>query len=448
MSGTKASNAALWRDPWIAAALLVALVLRIAMARGGLWLDEAWSAVMSNHDNNHPLNSWWLQLVGLGASPLLARALSIACSAVSILPAATFAARRGAWAGRSAASLFALSPMLVLLGSEARGYAPAVLAAVVLIDQLDPTRDGPPPSPVRLAIIGFLGALGHLVMLPAVILVGVWLWLARAHWLEIWPALIASIAGAAIFIGPAYIQLGGLTIGSSLPFAWPGFGLALTELCRLTLGSAPLLLLLVGALVVPPRPARTDVTLWLTLGLGLPLAVLIFHPANSHISRYYILSTPALLWLLAVRVTALARTGQVATLLMAPVLLAMAVTDARLILVARAEPDLPVRRTASEHPGPTPILIGASRLSAMIVVAAAEQRVAVTVVGPACVPADYFLADLTDTAPPATYSHCGTAWALVDYRLRPYPDGSGWALYRRTGLPAPGAVASGPRPAL
>ena len=69
-----------WRDPWILAALGIALALRLAMARGGLWLDEAWSVAMAHeaanpiavitgihHDNNHPLNSWWLQLVGLGA---------------------------------------------------------------------------------------------------------------------------------------------------------------------------------------------------------------------------------------------------------------------------------------------------------------------------------------------------------------------------------------------
>ncbi|MDP9163884.1 MAG: hypothetical protein M3N06_07310, partial [Pseudomonadota bacterium] len=91
------THGALWRDPWIAAALLAALALRLAMARGGLWLDEAWSAVMAhdvgtplgvltsiNHDNNHPLNSWWLQLVGLAAPPLLARAPAIACSVATL----------------------------------------------------------------------------------------------------------------------------------------------------------------------------------------------------------------------------------------------------------------------------------------------------------------------------------------------------------------------------
>ena len=71
----------------VLAAMAVGLGLRIAAARGGLWLDEAWSAVYAaqaqtpigvflriNHDNNHHLNSLWLQAIGLAAPPLLARA--------------------------------------------------------------------------------------------------------------------------------------------------------------------------------------------------------------------------------------------------------------------------------------------------------------------------------------------------------------------------------------
>ena len=460
-----------WRDPWILAALGIALALRLAMARGGLWLDEAWSVAMAHeaanpiavitgihHDNNHPLNSWWLQLVGLGAPPLAARALAIACSVATVLPAAGFAARRSAGAGRIAAWLFALSPMLVLLGSEARGYAPMLLALVLLVERVDPLAERT-PRPALLAALGLLGTLGHLLMLPAILLIGLWLAIdargnrqaSLAAIARIRPALTASLVVVALLLGWAYVVQGGLTVGSSTPFAWPDFGAALVELARLTLGAAwfaPLALLM---LIAGPRPERLDLTLWALLGLGLPLAVLSLHPANSHISRYYLLTTPALLWLIAQRVAALGSASRglriAGGLFLGVMLLAMATTDARLIATRRGDPDLPVRLIAASHPGPARILIAASRLSAVITVAAAEQRVAVRAVGPACVPADALMIDLDDPAQVTSLDHCGTRWTLIDYRLRPYRDGSGWALYTHAGLPAAGTVANGPRPA-
>jgi len=125
---------------WIVIIALAGLIVRIAAASGALWLDEAWSAVLAgdvrtplgvfvqiNHDNNHHLNSLWLQWVGIGAPPLVARGLSIATSTLGIVVAGLIGARRGPLVGIITALLFALSPVLVSLGSEARGYAPMML---------------------------------------------------------------------------------------------------------------------------------------------------------------------------------------------------------------------------------------------------------------------------------------------------------------------------------
>src|SRR6478735_8707503 len=101
------------RGQWLfAAIILFGLALRIAAARGALWLDEAWSAVLAheagtpigvfvqiNHDNNHHLNSLWLQLVGPGADPLLARAPAILAGTACILVAGLIGWRRGVLAG-------------------------------------------------------------------------------------------------------------------------------------------------------------------------------------------------------------------------------------------------------------------------------------------------------------------------------------------------------------
>ena len=80
------------------AILGVAVWVRIVSAHGGLWVDEAWSAVLVakadtpwavftsiNHDNNHHLNSLWMQAVGYAAPPLALRALSIVTGAAAVL---------------------------------------------------------------------------------------------------------------------------------------------------------------------------------------------------------------------------------------------------------------------------------------------------------------------------------------------------------------------------
>src|SRR5689334_2509562 len=132
--------------PAVAFLTLVGLALRIAAARGGLWTDEAWSVVYAaeardplgvflriNHDNNHHLNTLWLQAMGMHASSLLDRAPAILAGTLTIPAAALLFARRSAVAAVTAAALFAISPMMVVYGSEARGYALMMLATLVIM---------------------------------------------------------------------------------------------------------------------------------------------------------------------------------------------------------------------------------------------------------------------------------------------------------------------------
>ena len=133
---------------WLAvgALTLAGLALRIAAAQGGLWTDEAWSMVYAqqardpigvflriNHDNNHHLNSLWLQAVGMHASSVLMRAPAILAGSLMIPAAALLFAKRSAAAATAAAALFAFSPIMVTYGSEARGYAPMMLAVLLMV---------------------------------------------------------------------------------------------------------------------------------------------------------------------------------------------------------------------------------------------------------------------------------------------------------------------------
>jgi hypothetical protein len=106
----------------VSATALAGLVLRVVAAQGGLWTDEAWSMIYAakarnpmgvflriNHDNNHHLNSLWLQAIGPGASPLLARVPAIAAGTLCILVAASLCRRGSRKAGMVAALLFAVA---------------------------------------------------------------------------------------------------------------------------------------------------------------------------------------------------------------------------------------------------------------------------------------------------------------------------------------------------
>jgi hypothetical protein len=129
--------------------ILLGTALIVACSTGTLWFDEIlsfqWAKSAKNpwqllelyrHDNNHPLNSLWLMLLGENRPPWAYRLLSIVSGIASLILIHHLALRlshRFAWVPLL---LAATSFPLVLYFSEARGYAPAIaclLGATVLI---------------------------------------------------------------------------------------------------------------------------------------------------------------------------------------------------------------------------------------------------------------------------------------------------------------------------
>lgn len=129
--------------------ILLGTALIVACSTGTLWFDEIlsfqWAKSAKNpwqllelyrHDNNHPLNSLWLMILGENRPPWAYRLLSIVSGMASLILIHRLAVRlspRFAWAPLL---LAATSFPLVLYFSEARGYAPAIaflLGATVLI---------------------------------------------------------------------------------------------------------------------------------------------------------------------------------------------------------------------------------------------------------------------------------------------------------------------------
>ena len=246
------------RSWWMAvgAAALAGLVLRIAAARGGLWTDEAWSVIYAarardaagvflriNHDNNHHLYSLWLQAIGTHASPMLMRLPAIVAGTLSVPLAALVVARRSAWAGIAAAILFAVSPTMVNFGSEARGYALMILAALGFLWLAAEAIEGRerPGTSWWLALVAALGMLSHMTMAAPVGLIALWFYLERraaagpAKAMRdaarlMGPALAATAAVVAFVFAAAAASPTGMQLGGYLPFAWHEFFAGLNDM--------------------------------------------------------------------------------------------------------------------------------------------------------------------------------------------------------------------------
>jgi hypothetical protein len=159
---------------------LVAVGLRVAAARGDLVLDEIWSLTMASradsawqifvipHDNNHILNTLVLYTLGPNAEPLVLRLPAVAAGSLALWFAVQLARRLTPGAEIPVMILLGFSHILILFGSEARGYGYLVgctLAAWWAIeDFLDQPRSR---SAAAFALASSLGLLSHLTFVFA-----------------------------------------------------------------------------------------------------------------------------------------------------------------------------------------------------------------------------------------------------------------------------------------
>ncbi|MGO9017105.1 MAG: hypothetical protein ACLQVJ_02025 [Syntrophobacteraceae bacterium] len=130
---------------WLAAAVAFAIAAfpRVLAAGGSLWFDEIWSLQMLkrathfwdvftiHHDNNHILMSLYLYMLGAREWALTYRLFSIFSGAASVVLMGIINFRHGLRAAIITMMLGAFSYPLILYSSEARGFAPAVLCALL-----------------------------------------------------------------------------------------------------------------------------------------------------------------------------------------------------------------------------------------------------------------------------------------------------------------------------
>lgn len=463
-----------WWWAAVALACLAGLALRLAAASSGaLWTDEAWSVIYAadardaagvflriNHDNNHHLYSLWLQAIGSDASPLLARAPAILAGTLAVIVAAIFAGRRSRIAGLIAAILFALSPTLVTFGSEARGYAPMLLAALIVLllasDAVE--RDERPSTPWLIALAAVLGMFSHLTMAAPVALIALWIYLDRRAALGPTPALRATArlmgpaliatAAAVVFVfaaaaaSPTWMRLGGYQA-----FDWRSYATALDDLAAWSAGITlplrwvgPVAIALAAASIAlrPPLWLGSRARLYAIFILIVPLAAALLQPGNAGFARYYLASAIGLLLLLAQAIGhAIGRGGLARALAIA--VLALIVTadlwrDAQLIALGRGRPDHAVALIAQRAPGGARIALAPARLEAAISLAAGARGYPLSI-AQGCAPAPYLLAGhgRFDRIAPQL-SRCGLTYRPIGAGRTTPLSGDAWTLYAVTGL--------------
>ena len=193
---------------------------------------------------------------------------------------------------------------MVTSGSEARGYAPMVLAALLMLwlamNALDGRAIRGTPWLIALAVV--LGMLSNLTMLAPVALLASWVYLEKRAAVGakapipdtlslMGPALGACAAVLAIVLGAAFLSPTGLQVGGYMPFSVHDYIIALSDLTGWTLGLtfsfrwlAILVLLAVGGLLVarPPEWLGRRARLYGILILGVPAVCALGRTGNAH----------------------------------------------------------------------------------------------------------------------------------------------------------------------
>ena len=446
---------------WIVAGIAaIGLALRVAAAQGGLWLDEAWSAVMAdqagtplavilniNHDNNHHLNTLWLQFVGIDAPPPLQRALSIATGTASIFVAALIGARRGVAAAIVAALLFALSPILVTYGSEARGYAPmllALLTAIALVDRWLADPAAPPPA-TALAIALLLGLLGNLTMLFGLAALIAW----AAVELYRTRDAAGTLRPLARLLGPATITTaialalillaanGRLAAGAVQPFSSAAFSHGLIQLLDYTLGDLTgLIALLVVAAAAPAGPRDRLASFCALSVLAFPLAIALLQLPNAGNARYLLLAATGLLVAVQIALAPHAAHNSwhkwLAFAALAVLLAFMLHRDWTVIRDHRADPAQALAAIAARAPTGAEAAVERTRSDAILIAAAAAARYPLQV-RQACPAARFLFVERDGAEPfPAAPIRCDARYREIAGDTVQGLSGTQWKLYERS----------------
>jgi hypothetical protein len=455
-------------------ALAAGAALRLAGARGDLWYDELWSRGHARsveqpldvllrpelqHDNNHWLNTLYLHWIGPEAAPFACRAPALIAGILTLLVLGWIGWRRSRAAGVIVLALAAPSFLLVQYGSEARGYAGAVLFSLVsfAIAEGDGGRGARWRVPAFWAA-ALLGLGSHLTFLYGYVALLAWHPVrllrrgsTRSAWvrLALYHALPVAAIAAVYFTTLRHVVIGGgpqysitrvaldtlgwlFGIPAGSPWAW---------LAALFVTSAVVL-----ELVLRFRE-RDDTAFFFPVAIVLAPAVFLAvrRPEILYV-RYFLVCVPYVLVLFASLLARAWRAPGTPKLGAACVLLATlagnAVPLAGLLRSGRGQYGAAVRFLAQETPeGPIEIGVSGDHDVLLLQSHAAELRPRRELVfrdpnSPAPRPPQWILGDSQDPGfepPPEVRGPFGSHYTLA--RAFPFGGLSGvsWFVYRRAG---------------
>ena len=191
MTRSDTGEIAAQKATWIAVGIVIsALLVRVAAALGDLWLDEIWSIGLATraagpidilriaHDNNHPLNTLWLWLLGVGRATFIYRLPSVVAGTAAVVVAGLLGRRKGRAEMLAAMVLVGGSFLLIQYTTEARGYSLGymfvLLALLALEHHLDDSKALWATALFNLALL--MAFLSHFSTLTAYAAMGIW-WL-------------------------------------------------------------------------------------------------------------------------------------------------------------------------------------------------------------------------------------------------------------------------------
>jgi hypothetical protein len=319
---------------WVCAALvLAAAAIRIPALATDFWLDEVWSWEFASqagsaweifagaefkHDNNHPLNTWFLYLMGDRSGWIAYRLPALIGGVGAVIAALMIGLRRSRLTALLYGLLMTASFFMCVYSTEARGYGPAIFFSLAGLLALRRYFEG--PSTLRAAAFWactILGFLSHFSFAHFYLGAGLWS-VARGLSLDGTARqralnLLRLHAVPVAYVATLYaVVLRHLRIGGGPPWVWPQ---VIDESLAWTLGypvdtvpatTASLVVLVVGLWELRNlwRERSDEWLLYAGVILIAPALILALRPPEVLFPRYFAIPLAFLSLLL---VSALAR---------------------------------------------------------------------------------------------------------------------------------------------
>jgi hypothetical protein len=302
--------------------LVLGVFLRYSAIHNQLWLDEIlslkligqlkspWEIFSLLHDNNHYLNSLFLFEVGPAATADSYRLAAFVFSLLTLSLAVIASFRRGALEGLFGSILFTCSYVVILYGTEARGYSSLIFFALLSFLLLQNFfRHSAMWLALCFSLSSILGMLSHFSFIPFYAALFVWSFfqlLGKKHKLIfsdfLLLNLLPSTTAAAIYIdrfskltfagGPQGSRLEVLVNAVSVPYG--GYELSISNLDAgaVALGLAAVILALLFIEIVQEiRAGRSDAWFLFLVVFCAPVILLFVVQPHVFVLRYILLSS-------------------------------------------------------------------------------------------------------------------------------------------------------------